>query len=716
MFDYELININNQIFNNIRLKFSEDDINIQQEYFEILDRLIDAVISLKYEKMRRRLFKFNFVNEINDYLLACFEKIDDTNEERILTLAIKQFNSLDKDIATRAVLDVYKIYLENNKSLPQEETIQIYNFILNEQQNVYFSIEKDKLTNLLKNIMPLSRKKENLLYTSAKREEVIRRMQDDKYDELNFSKSELESSVEEMHKLLDGLKPFNTLTKEEISLCDKLFFSGSLDEENIIKFCPSIPKKIIKKILAKYNKLLLSYAEGFNIQCKINFNTVKYNYNHLKIINNKKYDMVFDTFLKKISKDNKRWIVEHLEEVKDVFKLLPFTYIPIFEEYFNIDIFISILLNYPLIKHELLSQNDKEKYDFTYMLNNLKDVIMLSKVYNEADEFAISILGENNIKKIINNNRRTSCEPTTYIDIYRQMLNKTTINIPPISFYYRIKGVVYKVESGTNYDVERLLIGKNCYNSCISPLGSGEQAYRECLTKKSGDAILVKNAITGEFYARSLIFRRGNTLILSNFVNSKSISKKLYDKDFLYVLGNMLLRSAKEQNDNIYYVLINKLSFDNESSYISNRNLHQSIPHCDMSGKFDLIATNKNMIDINTDENIEGKYLPYRQNVIKKQQDYIYDIKRIKALYGMYCSNINEAKRSFNNVGNNFRAVYIGQDFYIAVKEDYSIESIKLPIDDKRQEQEIENCINDIIKIQMMCNSENSQYNKIFIK
>ena len=123
--------INDEFLNKIKLKFNEEDINLQQEYFKILDKLIDAIIILKYEDKKTRLFEFNFVNEINDFLLYNFDQINDSNRGKILESVIKRFNSLEKNIATTAILTVYKIYLENNQTLPQEHTIKIYNYILN---------------------------------------------------------------------------------------------------------------------------------------------------------------------------------------------------------------------------------------------------------------------------------------------------------------------------------------------------------------------------------------------------------------------------------------------------------------------------------------------------------------------------------------------------------------------------------------------------------
>ena len=248
------------------------------------------------------------------------------------------------------------------------------------------------------------------------------------------------------------------------------------------------------------------------------------------------------------------------------------------------------------------------------------------------------------------------------------MLDNVELTVPPISLYYRIKGIVYKIESGAGYDVERFLIGKN--------------------------------AITGEFYARSLVFRRGNALVLANFVNTKKVSKKLCDKEFLHTLGNMFLKVSKEYGDNISYVLISNSVFDLENNYISNKKLQKSILHCDMSEEFSLIATNRGEIDINIDENVEAFYTASSQNIVKKSKDYIEDIKRIRALQIMYYPEMDNLKRNFNNINNNYRTVYIGQDFYIAVDENYNIESIKLPVKDKRQNEEIDECISDIINMQ----------------
>ncbi len=725
--------INDEFLNKIKLKFNEEDINLQQEYFKILDKLIDAIIILKYEDKKTRLFEFNFVNEINDFLLYNFDQINDSNRGKILESVIKRFNSLEKNIATTAILTVYKIYLENNQTLPQEHTIKIYNYILNEQQNAYFSAEKEKITKVLKKYFPLSKKKEKVLSFAAKRETIIKKMQKEKYDEIGFSIETLKNTLEKMHQLIDDQPPLNILTKEEKNQCDELFLKGQLDEEILKQICPFISKKQVKKILAKYNKLLLDYAEQINIEYKINPRLIEFNYNHLNIISGEKYEHAFKRLDKALKLEEKQYISEHKDELQDILKLLSFTRLHDLEYYFNINIFKSLLLNYPVIKNHLMCKNKNTKeIDFNYLLNHLKEVIRLAKIYHQTDEVATSILGEETIEKIILNNQRTSCKPYDYVEVYKKILERTYTQVPPISFYYRMKGNVYKIESGNNYDLERLLIGKNCYNSCLSPEGSGEKAYMECLTKNSGDVIIIRNAKTNEFRARCLVFRRGNTLVLANILDNKKRNHKFYNQDFLYTLGNLFLQSAQRMGDNLEYVLINDPSSKKENNYVNlddknfyianncirikNKALQATIPHCDVEEDFLLIGTTKNGIKINPKASNTIVYSTPRKTPVKKRKDYIEDIKKIKAIQIAYSKEQDQLRKDLNKINKNYKAVYVGQDFYIAVDENHNIESVKLPVEDERQKQEIDECLNDLVTIEMNTQINSLQEKKVFAK
>lgn len=692
----------NVFLDKIRIEFDEENIDTQQEYFEILDKLIDAVILLKYEEQKSNLFRFNFANEINDFLLSYFDKINEENRDKILIFIIKQFEALDEDTALDTMINLYKIYLQNNKSLPQKDTSKFYNFILGRQQNSYFSREKSKMTKLLKNILPISKKKEASLLVATKRKIIIQKIQEDKLEEIGLCKDNIRNTLLWMHELSDDQLPFNTVSKKDLEICDKLFLKGFLDEEHIKEMCPNLPIKTIKKILGKYNKQILDYTKNINIDYKINPKLIEYNYNHLQIISYKKYNTSLNHLNELLTDKEKEYILKYFDDLKDILKLLPFTNISILQDYFNIDILKSILLNYNEIKKNLMSQtNNSLDITFNFILNHLKKVLLLAKIYEQTNSMAIAIVKEENMKKIILNNRRTSCEPNTYIEVYKKMLGEKYTEIPPIFFYYRMKGTVYKIESGNNYDVDRLLIGKNCYNSCISPLGSGEKAYMECLTKRSGDVILIKNALTEEFYARILTFRRGNTLVLANIVDNKKINQKFYNHDFLYTLGNMFLEKARKVGDNLHYIVMSKGRELEGENYFRDKLLQLSINHCDMSEYFRLIASDRKELDIDINTNTLPLYYKTRKKVIKKSTDYIEDVKRLDALLAIYYKDFeifDSLRKKFFHEEHDYKTVYIGQDFYIAVLKNGAKKCIQLPINDERMREEICMCIAEIVE------------------
>ena len=315
-------------------------------------------------------------------------------------------------------------------------------------------------------------------------------------------------------------------------------------------------------------------------------------------------------------------------------------------------------------------------------------IIELSEAYKCADNKSIAILGEKNITTILQDNF-TSCNPHDYIKLYLEMLSRSESSIPPLNGEFND----YTYESG-NYSIDRLLIGKYSYQSCIGIKSAGEEAYKLAVNSKDADVLLMRDKYNHQVVGRSLIFRRGNFLILGPIMGVRNINDILYNEDFLLHIGNEFLDKTIENNDNIQYVLIT-LPIVIERKCLSlpvidNKKICKKLPHSDIYSRALIIASNKKKINLRPSKKIKKIYLKNREPIQLKETNYELDILRIETLARLQKNNPKDI--SISDIAP-YDKVYVGQDWYIGMKDDKIVSSTMYKVEDIRQRQEIESII-----------------------
>lgn len=696
----------NLFFDRLEYKLDDQDPNVQEEYYKILDKIIDATILLKYDNERMKL-AFSSINHIDEIVLCTFRKINDDNKDYLLNslttkIAIATGVKKGQDFyyeVLNSVNKLYDLYKKSKDTLSYNFTTDFYNNILNRQQDSFMQMQKEKTKDILSFKLKLTEKKKNTLIRSAKLKKALELLSDRDFNALGMEQEELDNHLNELHIHLNKIKPFvkkeYPITDSQFQTFDRLFLEGALTEERLIQIYPEFKLDEVKIILNKYHQLLLQHIDNIEInESNLDYSTVDFNYNHVQIVNKERYYGNLKDLIENMNDDEIHFILHNFDEVKDLFKLLPLT--NILEE-FSTDDLKMILLNYAKIKNYLImSGRVSEDVKLNEILNNFYEVIKLAKAYHSADKYTTAILKEENISKILQE-KQTSRNPYDYVDAYIKMLNSTITKVPPISG--EVNG--YKFESGNNYDLERLFIGKNCYGSCVGPKGVGEEAYYAALTSDKADVLLITK--DDNFVARIILFRRGNFIIMAPIHGQKGLNKTLYDNTFLSMVSSHLLGEAIVKRDNLDYIFLTD-DYTNllEDYPVIESNLFKcDLPHCDLEANAYLIGERNSNHILNLDEADTKCYLKNRKNVEIKDKGFLDDILKIKALEIFMERDLKkkeQLKERFDLVSEyGYEKLYVGQDWYIALKKDNTLERVVLPTKDDRKQDEIEFVKKDIL-------------------
>ena len=336
----------------------------------------------------------------------------------------------------------------------------------------------------------------------------------------------------------------------------------------------------------------------------------------------------------------------------------------------------NVLVNFCEV-NSLLNEGSKEKT----MGNNVKfyDVLKLSSVFSSVDNVVLASLGVEVIDKILND-RVGCCDPRVYLEAYVKMLTRNTSYLPPVSGEFGD----YVYESFRDDDVERLLIGKNCFRSCIDPNMAGSRAFYKCLTEKDGDVILIKNKEDKSFAARALMFRKGNYVVIAPIHDRVGIAEEFYGREFLDQVAGQLIAN---DSDNIEYVfciddcdfLEGKYPLVYDEEYLS-----KGFPHADLSNRAYLLAHRREYYPgcLKPEEIMASSYVMKRAGVKGKDQVTDFELTQLKALSAFM---VGKDSKGFNLVSKeDYSEVYKGQDWYIGVKSTGE-EVVALPVSDLNQ-------------------------------
>lgn len=686
----------------INYQVIDDDVDVQEKYFKILDKIIDAAVLIRYDDYNQKTF--SSIDQIDNLVLVNFYNIDQdiasknfvlNNLANTLTLATKK--NTEKSYYYDKLEALYDLYIKNSHVLKYQDTTDFYNEILNKQEDSFVSRQKELIKDKLTYELPLTKKAHNKIVNNMKLKQATLKLQNNDYAALDMDLMEIREKLNKLHLYLNTVKPFNKegkkLDQKEFEKMDYLFLHGNLTNETLKENYPEFSPKEIKIILNKYHKILLSYTNNIVIDEKSLKNIdVPFNYNYLQIVSEKYTKHKLEKFIFCSPEREINYIYDNFDKIKDLFQLLPL--IDVVDE-FNIFQINNVILNFNRINDTMIEKygiNLNESFDFT--LNHLYEIFKLANIYNSADLHITNILGEENVAKIIKYNRNLiSRNPTDYTYVYDAMLGSYKSHIPPIKGEFK----KYHYECCNNYDLNKIMIGLNRSNSCIGPNGAGREAYIECLTEKDADVMIITNKETGEFYARSIMFRRGNFIIMAPIYGRDGHADDLYNEEFLSTIGQQFLDKALEKGDNLDYVFItnrtdfNRIVKSDKFPKIVDESFFVNLPHCDLSFAVNAIGYNDFENDIDPDLEVFTTYKKERKKIQISEENYKKDMLRIKAL--SIFDKEEYAKEKYKEefdliMKNDYKIIITGQDWYVALRSDNKIERTLLFTTDDRQNME----------------------------
>lgn len=697
--DTQLANKLNELIDKILFnKLDEEDTNTQEYYFKLFNKLIDCILLLEYDETDA--YKtFVSVKQINDKIIKVFSKINKENKDyEMLNLIRKIIGATGENNKYKEykiiIHALYEKYLEKGY-LEQEETIDFYNGILNKQQNAYLSKKRKELISNKMNKFTLTNKKINNLINTAKLKHANKLIKYGNFELLGTTEEEMYQKLEDLHLHLNSIKPFNKepLSEIELKKLDVLFLNGILTEEVLYNY--PLPKR--KIITNKYSQILIPLLSKIDdCDVEVDVSKVEFNYNHIKIFDKRKYIDNRDVIMSKLPVPVVEKIINNIDSYKEILKLLPLVKIL---NNFSFELYYQILIDYDKIIKRLRKEHKlPENPTVEELMHNMSDIIKLANIYKDLDEYVVSILGVDIIKKIM---KKTpiSNNPNDYVEYYIKMLNTKTSDIPQISGEWKN----YIFENDKPYDKERLLIGKNSYKSCIGPKGVGEEAFHFALTSSFSDVLMIKDKETNQFVGRTIMYRLGNSIIFAPIKGENEENEEFYNEEFFKLLGDKIIEASTIKGDNIDYVLLTKLGkvkFQNIKEEDTETFL-RSLPHSDLTNQSYIIGQSKRRTFVNPSLKKQKTYHKKRQeikNIDTNITEELLHIKGIQIYTAHSDTRKNILKEEYQKIKETkYKNAYIGQDWYIAITEDNKIENVIIN-HNKEVDNEIKCVLDDILE------------------
>lgn len=650
----------------LNIQVNEDDMNEQEKYRYILNKIIDCIVEIRYKNMKKG-FQFSDIVKLNDYLNNRFSEINQINEFNFEYLA--NITKTDKIYIQNNIKEFYDTY-QKNDYVDLNITSDFCNKLLNNHRSFFINEQRNNILNDLSNKMELSTKKKISILNGIKIKKASHLIADKKFEKLGITDFEFKNILETLKKDIlnnkDIKKSGNIINEEGLCyLIDYFSINGNINSDIITKALNLNNQKIIDYIVNKFGRSLKKIADNIeekNMILKIyeiKKRKIKgLNYNDYLIASKETIYKNILYILKNIDTTEIDKILNNKTILNEVLYLIVFA--DILPE-ISINKVINIFLHYDILR-EKLSINNSD-------LSKLSDLLIMSYSYSNIDDITLLALDIDNVSLLMNN-------ISAYVNCYKMMLNRTTGNIPPIFLNYG----EYTYESGRYSDSERLLIGKvpHIY-SCIdlfndTPSGT----FKETLLEPTGDVILIRK--NNKLISRIFIFRRGNIIQLATRAE-ENIDIKIYEN-----IANQILENSI--NDNIDYIFVNKASFKNTSiNSIQDNRFHTCFPHADLSSSAILIKSkyeDLSKIDFNT--------LP-KKTYLKRRKLVDYnatakDINHLKALKLFIENNNQKPLINFTpSYDVDYKQILCGEDWYLALKTNDEIEKIILPLDDRAYEE-----------------------------
>lgn len=657
----------------------ETDLNEQENYFIILDRLIDGIISIRYNQDKTN-FSYRDIVSINDEIQNFFSKINEETELVQLVEKFSQFTngSLDEKLLTNILTDLYNKYKQLG-FISLNDTNKICNQILNYHRNNYFRGMKQDIKSKIVPLLDITYKKRDSIQRNRRLSEIQRLISLHYYDELNISESDFIAMVKDVSIRLQEYKEIqniNIIAPQYRELEAKFLTTGMLTSHDVGRIIGSANAKITRFISQKYERIKMKLIGDISFYEEKELSVddkLKLSLNHTNFViaSKKNYDNVLTNLVVSLNQESLNKILENEQYISEIRFLLPL--VNLIPE-FNDKVLFNILINYQRIRNKIIFSHIYSNDNiYSLLLANIDSLITLANGYSSIDDTILAVLGNDIISYI---GEQYSMD---YLNIYLRMLNRQYGLIPPIQLKYNNRTFT----SGVYADLERLLIGAKFQNSCIDLRNpAGETTFKECLLKETGDVIIERNEYN-KFVSRIMLFRRGNCVQLV-LKSSFECSQELFEQ-----LASNILSQAIERNDNIDYVFLNechttKLNFE----MITNEAFVTMFPHCDCTNQAWLLNTKSRMQGL-SDAQINLNFYALPQILYGKVRKSIsYDasekeITRLRALRIYYEQDLQKRELLAREFEPFYRGEYVfaicGEDWYIALKKDGLYEELVLP-------------------------------------
>lgn len=668
-----------KLINLLYIDINENDLDEQENYLTVLDRLIDGIINIRYNQDKTN-FLYRDIVSINDEIQNVFSKC--TKEDDLIQLVVKfsQFTNdlLDKNLLKDILIKLYIKYKELG-FISLNDTNKLCNQILNYHRNYYFSKMKQDIKSSIIPLLDITDKKKNSIKRNRLLSEIQRLIVLHFYDELNISDSDFINMVKVVSTKLQEykeIKELNISASKYQELEKQFLATGMLTPKDVEEIINCSNYKITSFISQKYERIKIKFIEDMPFYEEDNLlssDKLKLSFNHTNFVlaSKKNYIDVLANLIVNLNQDSLDKILENEKYISEIKFLLPLVnLIPEFDD----EVLFNILMNYQRVRDKLISTNHYSNNDIKpLLLSNFYGLITLANGYSSIDDTILAVLGNDIISYV---GEQYSID---YLNLYLRMLERQCSLIPPIQLKYNN----HTFTSGVYADLERLLIGAKFQNSCIDLRNpAGEPTFKECLVKETGDVIMERNEFN-EFVSRIMIFRRGNCVQL---VLRSSFD---YPQELFEQLASSILSQAIEHDDNIDYVFLNKCHTNNLNfELITDERFETMFPHCDRINKAWLLNTKKRMQGLE-EEKIDLNFLMLPRvfyNKVRKDISYNAsekEITRLRALRIYYEKDIEKRELLARDFEPFYYGDYLfaicGEDWYIALKKDGLYEEMVLP-------------------------------------
>lgn len=719
----------NELLKYFNLSIDENDLNIQQGYLQALDKVIDGIVNIRYIQ-NKFSFKYPDIVAVNDSLIKLFSNVVSTKNYELISEYVKELHSFVGGTIPieqlKSEVEHYYNICVNNQSIDLSITNEFCNKILNQHRNYFMNNEKIKLLSDIEEKLKLTEKKTATILNGRKINKIEKYIKENNYQQLGITEEQFLSDIKNVvNSILNNKDIKKSGIQIDISKLNEIGhafkYYGRLDENGVNYILSINNSEVSKFIVRKFEQIKFRYISSVTLTEEESYIS-QWDKSKLGGLNQTNYVIGDnDRCIKNLSElilnldeETITRILDNKNLIRDVSFLLPFLHLI---DELDVKTFINILVDYDRIKSRIINITDSsENLDFTaIILKKIDDLIFLANAYSSIDDITLFALGREIVSEVGEYNS------SRYFDFYTQMVNRQNGSIPPIS----LQTQNYYLESGMYSDPERLLIGKKPNkDSCIDLNSAGVMAYNEVLLQNSGDVILIRDT-QKRLVSRILLFRRGNVIQMVTRAG-ENLPMDLYK-----AIADQIIRQSISNNDNIDYVFVSNDSSSNsrDANYISVKDIRfvNNFPHADFSVSSLLLSSKRKMQgfeekELELDFDIEPKCLYQKTRKKISYQPTETEITRLRALKITMETN-PEAKE---NMSRNFEPFYskeyvkviCGEDWYIAIKDDGTVEELILTINDTRIIDEIEK-IKIILginpnskKIETMLSDENSIVNE----